>query len=71
MSVEAGRPVPVQYKVVEISIVTDEAIESALNEWVAEGWTYDGLQFAMRDSSPRPSMAFLTFKREMADSSAD
>jgi len=71
VSVEAGRPVPVQYKVVEISIVTDEAIESALNEWVAEGWTYDGLQFAMRDSSPRPSMAFLTFKREMADSSAD
>jgi hypothetical protein len=71
VSVEAGRPVPVQYKVVEISIVTDEAIESTLNEWVAEGWTYDGLQFAMRDSSPRPSMAFLTFKREMADSSAD
>jgi hypothetical protein len=63
--------VPVQYKVVEISIVTDEAIESALNEWVAEGWTYDGLQFAMRDSSPRPSMAFVTFKREKADSSAD
>ena len=71
MSVEAGRTVPVQYKVVEISIVTDEAIESALNEWVAEGWTYDGLQFAMRDSSPRPSMAFVTFKRETADSSAD
>jgi hypothetical protein len=71
VSVEAGRPVPVQYKVVEISIVTDEAIESALNEWVAEGWTYDGLQFAMRDSSPRPSMAFVTFKRETADSSAD
>ena len=71
MSVEAGRPVPVQYKVVEISIVTDEAIESALNEWVAEGWTYDGLQFAMRDSSPRPSMAFVTFKRETADSSVD
>jgi hypothetical protein len=71
VSVEAGRAVPVQYKVVEISIVTDEAIESALNEWVAEGWTYDGLQFAMRDSSPRPSMAFVTFKRETADSSAD
>jgi len=71
VSVEAGRPVPVQYKVVEISIVTDEAIESALNEWVAEGWTYDGLQFAMRDSSPRPSMAFVTFKRETADSSVD
>ncbi len=55
---------PIQYKVVELSIVTDEAIEATLNEWTAQGWTFDGLQFAMRDSSPRPSMAFLTFKRE-------
>ncbi len=45
--------------------MTDEAIEAALNEWTAEGWTFDGLQFAMRDSSPRPSMAFVTFKREV------
>jgi hypothetical protein len=57
--------VPTRYKVVELSIVTDEAIEAALNEWTAEGWTFDGLQFAMRDSSPRPSMAFVTFKREV------
>jgi hypothetical protein len=57
--------VPTRYKVVELSIVTDEAIETALNEWTAEGWTFDGLQFAMRDSSPRPSMAFVTFKREV------
>ncbi len=56
---------PTRYKVVELSIVTDEAIEAALNEWTAEGWTFDGLQFAMRDSSPRPSMAFVTFKREV------
>ncbi len=55
---------PIQYKVVELSIVTDESIEATLNEWTAQGWTFDGLQFAMRDSSPRPSMAFVTFKRE-------
>jgi len=60
--------VSVEYKVVEITAVTDEAIESVLNEWVAQGWSYDGLQFAMRDSSPRPSMAFVIFKRELADS---
>jgi hypothetical protein len=60
--------VPVEYKVVEIAAVTDESIESVINEWVAQGWMYDGLQFAMRDSSPRPSMAFATFKRETADS---
>ncbi len=61
----------IEYKVVEIATVTDESIESALNEWVAQGWTYDGLQFAMRDSSSRPCMAFVTFKKERADTSGD
>ena len=70
-TVEARRSVSVEYKVVEISTVTDEAIESVLNEWVAQGWTYDGLQFAMRDSSSRPCMAFVTFKKERADTSGD
>jgi hypothetical protein len=71
VSVEAGRPVSLEYKVVEITTVTDEAIESVLNEWVAQGWIYDGLQFVVRDSSPRPCMAFVTFNRERADSSGD
>ena len=56
-----------RYKVVEIGTVTDEEIEKVLNEWVAEGWTFDTMQFAMRDSSKRPSMAFLTFTREESD----
>ena len=55
-----------QYKVVELSNVTEEAIEEALNEKVAAGWTFDGMQFAMRESSKRPSMAFLLFTREKA-----
>jgi hypothetical protein len=55
--------VPTQYKVVEISTVTDEEIESVLNEWTGKGWAYDGMQFAMRDSSKRPSMAFVTFTK--------
>jgi hypothetical protein len=63
--------VSVEYKVVEVTTVTDETIEAVLNEWVAQGWTYDGLQFAMRDSSPRPCMAFVTFKRERANSAVD
>ena len=54
---------PTEYKVVEISTVTDEEIESVLNEWTGKGWVYDGMQFAMRDSSKRPSMAFITFTR--------
>jgi hypothetical protein len=71
VSVEAGRPVSIEYKVVEIPIVTDQTIESVLNEWVAQGWIYDGLQFVVRDSSPRPCMAFVTFKREPADLTGD
>ena len=51
------------YKVVELSSVTDEEIEAVLNEWTAEGWAFDTMQFAMRDASKRPSMAFITFTR--------
>lgn len=52
-----------QYKVVEISNVCEEALEEALNEWTAKGWRYDGMQFAMRESSKRPAMAFVLFTR--------
>jgi hypothetical protein len=59
--------VSLRYKVVELGTVTDDEIEKALNEWTAEGWQFDTMQFAMRDSSKRPSMAFVTFTREEAD----
>jgi hypothetical protein len=55
--------VSLEYKFVEISIVTDEEIERVVNEWVAQGWTYDGIQFVVRDSSRRPSKAFVSFTR--------
>ena len=54
----------VVYKVVELSMVSAEDIEATLNEWTARGWTYDNIQFAMRDSSKRPAMAFVTFVRD-------
>jgi len=57
----------IRYKVVETSTVTDEEIESILNEWTAQGWNFDGMQFAMRESSKRPSMVFITFTRESED----
>ena len=53
----------VEYKIVELSLVTDEEIERVVNEWVGKGWIFEGMQFAMRDSSRRPSMAFLSFTR--------
>jgi hypothetical protein len=33
----------------------------------AEGWTFDTMQFAMRDSSKRPAMAFLAFTHNEDD----
>jgi hypothetical protein len=53
----------VVYKVVETSSVNEDELERIINERVAEGWTFDGMQFAMRDSSKRPAMAFLLFTR--------
>jgi hypothetical protein len=52
------------YKVVEIGTVTEEVIEETLNTWSSKGWNFDGLQFAMRESSKRPAMAFALFTRE-------
>jgi hypothetical protein len=59
----SGPPV-LQYKVVELSIVDEGALERTLNEWVPKGWKLDGVQFAMRESSKRPAMAFVFFTRE-------
>ncbi len=51
------------YKVIETSDVTDVELERILNECADEGWTLESMQFAMRDSSRRPAMAFLAFTR--------
>jgi hypothetical protein len=56
-----------QYKVVETSIVTDEELEKIINEWVSRGWVLDGVQFAMRDASKRPAMAFILFTKKGND----
>lgn len=55
------------YKVIEINIVTDEELESAINKWIKEGWSLDGIHFAMREASKRPAMAFILFTREDKD----
>ena len=52
------------WKVIELGSVTDTEIEEVLNEWTAQGWTLDNIQFAMRESSKRPSMAFISFTRD-------
>ncbi len=55
----------IEYKVVEISLVTDEEIERTLNLWTNEGWNFESIQFAIRESSKRPSMAFLIFTKNI------
>ncbi len=57
-----------KYKVIEVNIVSEEALEEVLNEWTARGWRFDGLHFAMRESQKRPSMAFVLFTREASES---
>ena len=60
-----------EYKVKEITTVTDEEIEKALNEFSGKGWSFDGMHFAMSDSSKRPAMAFLFFTREKEEKDDD
>jgi len=53
-----------QYKFVELSTVTDDKIEECVNEWVGQGWTFEGIRFAMAEHSKRPAMAFVSFTRD-------
>lgn len=62
---------PVRYKVVETSEVSEEVLERILNEWTRQGWSLVGIQFAMRESSKRPAMAFVTFTRDEGNGAGD
>jgi len=50
-----------KYHVVETSEVTAESIEAILNQWTQQGWRFDGMQFVVKESARRPSMAFIIF----------
>lgn len=62
-----------EYKVVEVSDVTEETLERALNHWTREGWRFDGMHFVVRETARRPSMAFVLFVKsaENADALGD
>jgi len=53
-----------RYKFVEISLVTDEAIEEVVNDWVKKGWSLEGVRFVTTEHSRRPAMAFISFVQE-------
>lgn len=52
-----------EYKYVETSYVTDDELSRLVNLWTGQGWRYESVQFAMREASKRPAMAFLLFTR--------
>jgi hypothetical protein len=54
---------PPQYKFVEVSPVTDETLEAAVNEWVRKGWELDDIRFVIPEHSRRPHLAFVSFVR--------
>jgi hypothetical protein len=55
-----------RYKFVELSPVTDDTIETCVNEWVGQGWQLDGIRFVTSEHSKRPQMAFVAFTRDIA-----
>ena len=57
----------VEYKFVELSIVTDESLGETVNDWVARGWVLDGIHFVTSASSRRPQMAFVAFTRQQPE----
>ncbi len=56
-----------KYKIVEVNTVTDEELEEVINATVKEGWIFDGINFAMRDASKRPAMAFVIFTKAVKE----
>lgn len=53
-----------EYRVVEVQVVTDEALTRVLNAETKKGWVFDGMTFVPNDASKRPKMAFVIFVRE-------
>lgn len=62
---------PPQYKFVEVTPVTEEALEEHVNAWVKQGWELDGIRFVTTEHSKRPSMAFVSFVREAGQEVVD
>jgi hypothetical protein len=53
----------IECKVRETMDVTEDNLSNIVNEMIREGFELDGMHFAMRDNSKRPSMAFMIFYR--------
>jgi len=63
VSARAATEPPAAYRVVEVSPVSEETLEKALNDRTAEGWSFESLHFVSREGSHRPALAYLFFVR--------
>ncbi|HET7505288.1 MAG TPA: hypothetical protein VFK02_29920 [Kofleriaceae bacterium] len=63
--------VPLRYKFVELSIVTEQTIEDTVNEWVGQGWQLEGIRFVTTEHSKRPAMAYVSFIRHSTGDAAE
>lgn len=48
-----------------MSTVDEASLEETVNTYSREGWALDGVQFAMREASKRPSMAFVFMTKQV------
>jgi hypothetical protein len=55
-----------RYRVAEVSPVTEETLEKALNERSAAGWDVQSVHFVTREGSHRPALAYLFFTERKA-----
>jgi hypothetical protein len=66
VSARTARSVTPAYTVVEVSPVSEETLEEALNRWSGEGMRFESLHFVTREGSHRPALAYLFFLRGWA-----
>ena len=52
------------FRVVELSEVSDQAIEEVLNRESGDGFRFESIHFVTQQGNRRPAMAFLFFTRE-------
>lgn len=51
------------WRVVELTDVSDRAVEEALNAASGDGWRFESVHFVTQPGNRRPTMAFLFFTR--------
>jgi len=49
------------YRVAELTEVSDQSIEEALNREVRSGYRFESIHFVVQPGNRRPTMAFLFF----------